>query len=516
MTTAIYARISDDQDKKSISIDSQLKDCRAFVAEQGWEADEFVDRNISAFNGALRDDYLQMLAKAKAGAVDRIVAYDLDRLYRDPRELEDLIALADPRRQKPVRVYDPDGDLNLHTEGGITAARSRVNTANMESRSKSRRVKRAKKAIRESGKGSGGPRPFGWKAMQAIDQFGKPAFKKDRRTGEMIPKMIWARDQHDPAEVALIQVAVAELLKGASLRDIARRWNAAKVKQPQERSTHGWTANTIRLVVSNPRLAGLIGHRRQVMDENDKLRYLPVEVVGEANDLGQPIIDRPTWEQLQHLLDRRGAENHAPRRRSLLTGLVTCAKCGQTMKRSGQRASNGTNTRKAWRCYPPVNHVGGWAGHASIDAIGLENLLVEATLRVADTTTFAAMIRQQGRKGRQARDLVAELEELERQMDEASASFAAGRLPIRAFEHATAAIQRQQKALQARLGPLTDTAPLEPYAGHRGALRAAWPTLTMDQQREIIAAALGLVTVSPTRKPGRPTFDPRRVKIRGK
>jgi site-specific DNA recombinase len=508
MPAAIYARISDDRKGKNVSIESQLKDCRTFVQEQGWDAVEFVDKNISAFNGNPRGRYLEMLAAAKSGEVDRIVAYDLDRLYRDPRELEDLIALADPRRRKPIHVYDPDGDLNLHTEGGITAARQRVNTANMESRSKSRRVKRAKKAIRESGVGSGGPRPFGWKSVQATDKFGKPAFKNGA------PKMIWARDQYEPTEVALIRAAVSDLVKGASLRDVAQRWNAAGVRQPQERARNGWTAAIVHLVVANPRLAGLIGHRRQVMDENGKLRYLPVEIVGKANDLGDdPIVDRATWEQLQEVLKQRGGSGHVPRHRSLLTGLVTCAKCGQTMKRSGTRAGNGDYTRKAWRCYPPANHQGAWTGHASIDATGLEKWLIEATMRIADTTSLAALMRERGRQGNQASELVAKLEELERRLDQAADSHAAGKLPLRAFERTAAEIQRLQRTLQGKLGPLTATATLEPYTGKQGLLRAQWPTRTMDEQRAIIAAILGRVTVSPALTRGRPTFDPARVRI---
>jgi len=49
------------------------------------------------------------------------------------------------------------------------------------------------------------------------------------------------------------------------------------------------------MVVSNPRLPVQLGHRKQVMDEGGKLRYLPAEIVGEAKDIGVPIIDRPTW-----------------------------------------------------------------------------------------------------------------------------------------------------------------------------------------------------------------------------
>jgi hypothetical protein len=134
-------------------------------------------------------------------------------------------------------------------------------------------------------------------------------------------------------------------------------------------------------------------------------------------------------------------------------------------------------------------------------------------MRVADTNGLASFLRQQKGRGRQARDLVSELGTLDQQSDELAASYAAGRLPLRAFEHAAAAIHRQQRALADRIGSLTGTAPLEPYAGRRGKLRAAWPKLSMDQQRAIIGAALGTVTVSATRRPGRPTFDPRRVKV---
>jgi len=481
-----------DRDGEGAGVDRQLKDCRALVKKQSWgEAIEFTDPDISAFSGKVRPGYAEMLAKVKAGQVTRIVVYHADRLYRRPKELEELIDLADAGRVQIVSVYS--GELDLSNSDGRMVARMLIAVASKASEDTSRRTKRAKQQAREKGLGSGGPRPLGWKATWTLD----PATGKKRRVLS-----------EDPHEVAIIRAAVADLLKGASLRDIAERWNATGVKQPQARSRHGWNAQGIRQIVSNPRLAGQVGHRvEKPASDGVGQRYLPPVAIGKAVLPG--IIDRARWEQLQAVLAERGANGHMPRRRSLLTGLVACGKCGATMVRSGARGRNGTgDVRKVWRC------MSGGGGHPSIDAGGLENLLVEASLRVADTTSYAAMVRQQGRKGQQARDLVAELGELERQMDDAAASFAAGRLPIRAFEHATAAIQRQQKALQSRLGPLTNTVALEPYVGRRGALRAAWPNLSVDQQREIIAAALGRVTVSPTRTPGLPTFDPRRVQIR--
>ena len=50
------------------------------------------------------------------------------------------------------------------------------------------------------------------------------------------------------------------------------------------------------------------------------------------------------------------------------------------------------------------------------------------------------------------------------------------------------------------------------YAGHRGALRAAWSDLTVDQQRTIISESLGKVTILPAPNRG-PRFDPSRIVI---
>jgi site-specific DNA recombinase len=487
MSTAIYARISDDR-QEGAGVERQLEDCRALVKRKGWQPiAEFTDNDISAFSGKTRPSYEAMLAKVKAGELDRIVVWHVDRLYRRPRELEDLVQLADQGR---VQIHSVNsGELDLGNSDGRLVARMLVGVAAKESEDKSRRIKRAKQQAREQGKNSGGQRPFGWKATWTLDTAGK----KRRLLSE------------DPREASIIRDAVAQLLAGVSLNEVARRWNEAGVPQTQTGRSN-WTAQLVRQVVSNPRLAGLVGHRvEKPAGDGVGQRYLPAEVVGKASEPG--LVDRKRWEQLQALLARRGANGHMPRRRSLLTGLVTCSTCGATMVRAGARGRNG-ESRKVWRC------MGKGGGHGSIGSAELEALLTEATLQRADTASLTTIVREQGRQGKQAAQLVAQLEELERSMDAAAASFAARRLPIRAFEHATAEIQHKQGALQARLGSLTATATLEPYAGKPGVLRTAWPGLSTDQQRAIISAALGRVTVSPAHTPGRPTFDKARVRIR--
>ena len=79
--------------------------------------------------------------------------------------------------------------------------------------------------------------------------------------------------------------------------------------------------------------------------------------------------------------------------------------------------------------------------------------------------------------------------------------------------HASAGIEKDQKALQTRLAALTSTSALAPFAGRPGVLRSAWPRLGMDQQRTIIGLALGRIAVFPALRPGHTRFDPERVRI---
>ena len=79
----------------------------------------FIDNDISAFSGKMRPAYSAMLAKVKAGEVRRVVCWHMDRLYRRPRELEDIIDLAEAGQLEVACVNgsrydlsDSDGQLN--------------------------------------------------------------------------------------------------------------------------------------------------------------------------------------------------------------------------------------------------------------------------------------------------------------------------------------------------------------------------------------------------------------------
>jgi DNA invertase Pin-like site-specific DNA recombinase len=95
MRAGIYVRISRAADGSTLGLERQEPPCRALCERNGWEAAEvYSDNDLSAFNGH-RPGYQRLLADAKAGRIGAIVAWDADRLTRQPIENEDLIDLAE-------------------------------------------------------------------------------------------------------------------------------------------------------------------------------------------------------------------------------------------------------------------------------------------------------------------------------------------------------------------------------------------------------------------------------------
>jgi site-specific DNA recombinase len=148
---AVYLRISHDPTGAQIGVTRQRADCLT-IAQSRWPdapVVEYVDNDISAYSGARRPAYEAML---HSGAT-AIISYNLDRLLRQPRQLEALIDLGVP-------IVTAQGDLDLTTHDGQLQARILVAVAKKSSDDTSRRVKRAARDRAEQGRFHGGRIPF--------------------------------------------------------------------------------------------------------------------------------------------------------------------------------------------------------------------------------------------------------------------------------------------------------------------------------------------------------------------
>ena len=109
---------------------------------------------MSAYSGRVRPSYRRMLDDIRGGFLDAVVVWDLDRLHRQPRELEeffDVCAAAGVRRLASV-----SGDVDLATHDGQFLARILGAVSRKESDDKSRRIKRKHEELAQAGKIAGG------------------------------------------------------------------------------------------------------------------------------------------------------------------------------------------------------------------------------------------------------------------------------------------------------------------------------------------------------------------------
>src|SRR3990170_7520003 len=160
---AIYARISSDPEGDRLGVTRQVEDCRAMAERRGWPvADTYVDDDVSAYSGKPRPEYRRLLDDMRAGTVDAVVVWHLDRLHRHPKELEEFFEVCDGAGVRSMASVTGDTDLASHD--GRFLARILGAVARKESDDKSRRITRKHEEMARSGRlVRNSTRPFGYR-----------------------------------------------------------------------------------------------------------------------------------------------------------------------------------------------------------------------------------------------------------------------------------------------------------------------------------------------------------------
>ncbi len=477
--TVIYARISLDR-HDGAGVERQLEGCRKLARDRGWDvAQEFIDNSISAsrFSRKARPEYGRMLEEIEAGRVGRVIAWHEDRLYRQPRELEDIFRILDQHGAGWLDVVTHEaGIVDFDSPDGIWKARMGVAMAAHESDHKSRRVAAQRAQDRERGRPQGAPRAFGWR-------------------NRMTP---------DPEESQMILEAVDHVLAGGSLLDVARRWERAGARRPQSGKTD-WNVTAVRVVLTNPRNAGLMSHRPRPT-RTGPWDMKPVVLAGVVASW-PALIDRDRWDRVQAILAARGAQQRGiPKGHALLSGLLRCGTCGATMIRTR------SGPRSAWRC-PPYSVDGRPkpCGRVQIDGAAVEATLVEAALRRLDDAKLSV---QSDNPGDEA--VMMELQAIEAEWREAQALVAGGVMGAAAFARFIAPLEERRERAMKLLRPRRPRLPFE----EAGQVRSLWPTMTIDQRRAVLEALIEVVGVRPydpkaphSRVHGGRDFDVNRLRV---
>lgn len=259
----------------------QEEACRALCLARGWDVLIVIDDTISATKHRLadRDGWKQVIKMIENGEVDVIVAWHLDRVTRDMRDLEDLIELA---VDAGVGLATATGDIDLTTDVGRMVARILAAVAVAEGERKAARQVLANEQRAAEGKPMWVRRPFGY-----------------RRDGML-----------EPAEAALVKLAYEGVLRGRGLSAIARAWTTAGFLTTAP--TPGpWSNIGVRLLLISARNAGILVRHR--------------EEVGPGN--WEAIVDEPTYRAVARLLKDPERHNGQGPLSHLLTGIAVCDVC---------------------------------------------------------------------------------------------------------------------------------------------------------------------------------------------
>ncbi|MFE5775129.1 recombinase family protein [Brachybacterium sp. NPDC056505] len=400
---AIYNRVSLDRDADEHAVTRQNTAAQALAASRGWDVVEvYTDNSISASKREIvRPGYEKMLADFRAGLFSIIIVQDLDRLTRQPRQLEDWI---DEAERGDLRIVTLNGEADLGTDGGRMYARIKAAVARGEVERKGARQKLANEQRARAGHWPFSRRPYGYL----------------RREGKV-------EIVEDEAEV--LREAYRRIVAGESYYSVGEDLNARGVP------TLGggtWTPRQLARTLDNARNAGIVVHNGERIDVEPQW---------------EPIIDRRTWSDYTGLREnrkRKGGWSSA--HKHLLSGLLICGVCGARMLARPDRGVQVYSCTEAW-C-------------TSITAEDIDPVVEEIVLaRLRDKRIVRAL-----RKRPTTAPLEEEIEALSTRLTDVTDLLAEGVLDrARAREQArslTEQIERKRSRLAAlrRESPLTDLA----------------------------------------------------------
>ena len=273
------------------------------------------------------------------------------------------------------------------------------------------------------------------------------------------------------AEAAAIREAARRVLDGETLSSIVQEWNDRGLRTA---SGGPWRVNSLSSILIQPRLAGLANH-----------------AVHGADRVFPPILDVQTHRELLALHASRRKGPRRTTRRYLLTGLLRCWRCGGGMR--GMPRSRGADL---YICPGPPH--GGCSGTA-ITADRADEAVRDLVVAHVDSPGFLAVASPDGAQASShqtdVRTTAARLAAHRRKLDELGDMWACGQITREEWLSLRAGLAARARAMEADLARLDRLEALRRLAGTGRAIRDRWATMTVEQRRGVLHAAIDHVVV---------------------
>lgn len=469
--TGIYVRISKDRSGLMVGVARQEDDCRAYAKEKKWDVAEiYVENDTSAFKSRKpRPEWQRLLADIRSGAINSVLAQHPDRFNKGGHDLEDLIDAVEASHCLVDTVDYQHYDLS--TRSGRMLARIIGVVARDESEAKAERYVNKHAELARKGRWKGGPRPYGYSLVL-----------REPGAHQGTGKLAVVDEEAD-----VIRESAERVLAGEALYSICADLDRRGVPTAQGAT---WRTPTLRRILTSHTHAGKREYRGEAV----------------CRATWSPIIDEVTHRRLRLLLlDNRRRVGRRARVFLLTGGFARCALCGARL--IGHRREYGART------YVCLKVLGG-EGCGGIHCIAepLEELVTEAVMIRLDTPDLARLVKDSG-KGRPDRvaDAETELAQATGRLDELGEMWAHDQISKAEFLRLGKPVRDRADAAERRLNTLLRRNRTVPWTGKAGVLRAAWPTMSLDQRRAVIDAVVDQVVINPTKIRGR--FDPDRVDV---
>jgi DNA invertase Pin-like site-specific DNA recombinase len=410
-------------------IATQLADNRATIERRGGVLGLELADGLSAWKtGVRRPDWERLLERAHSGQSEGIAVWHTDRLFRQPKDLEALIDLAD----SGFTVLSSRGSRDLDDPDDRFVLRIEVAHGARSSDDMRRRARRRLKRMRELGVPTSTARPFGFPGLARLPREqtrrhlgggveGLAAWQEELATRQRPTRRPVSDEQVERERAALVSSTRAVLAK-LPLNAVAREWNTAGLTTSEGKVFDG---NSVRRILLRPRNAGLI----------------EVDGVVVSRMPGNPIVDEQEFERLRAFLNGRKVGT-GPKAAYLASGIACCAVCGATL--SGRPQSS--------RCYPDgqvrrqyvcrKTRKGG-CGKVSVDARAVETEIRGLVIaRLSDPRHTSALTAARSQAVERLGEVEREIGECEQLQEALSERLGAREIKMAAFDKANRPLAR--------------------------------------------------------------------------
>jgi DNA invertase Pin-like site-specific DNA recombinase len=432
---------------------------------------------VSAYQEkARRQDYANALADLKAGRIDGIIAWKVDRLTRRRSQSRKLLTLLEECGGRLATVVE-GLDTADPAKREITEIALAIYAGSAESESEAIGERVALMHLDRARKGLVQPsrvRPFGYTDdWQAIV----------------------------PAEVKVLHEAAERLFAGEASFSIAADFTDREIPKPSGK-TH-WNSNVLRRMLLSPRMIG----KREYGGMLYELEGVP------------PIFDEETWEKLCAVLAKRGARS-GPVETHLLSSIVLCGICKRTLA----SATSGRKSVKTYVCRPRFE--GDEAcRRISVSAPHAEQRVSELVVAfLADKERVTKLLRRaDGLDFDSIQDRIAELSDSLHALAQAlNPPPGVPRMPLQTYYEQAAIIEAERQELHRRMAVTREAALLAEVLGFEDAAHE-WGTRPLHWRRQILKLVTSTIVIEPRGKllakedpryqPGFNAFDPERVRV---